>query len=159
MPKHLAKSPVRRTNLRAWRKYRGLTQLAVQQRLGINVSHLSHIETGHVPLNEKTATALAEVYGCSVHDLLNREPGSKILPDEPDVTWRLLREIQHDISDMRNARTVMVQLLGQHGVTLKMIATEQRALRSQLDRFVIEMREELRALRAVLGGGDERGNG
>jgi len=71
-------------------------------------------------------------------------------------TERLLREIQRDLADMRDDRTVMVAILERHDATLNSISAEQRALRSQLDRFRAEMREELRALRAVLSGGDEQ---
>jgi transcriptional regulator with XRE-family HTH domain len=127
----------------------------------MHVYRLSHIETGRAPLNEETLNALAELYDCSADDLLNREPGGKTLPADrlSFEGERLLREMQRNLADIRNARTVTIQMLAKHNATLNTISAEQRALRSQLDRFRAEMRKELSALRAVLSGGDERGNG
>lgn len=61
-------------------------------------------------------------------------------------TERLLREIQRDLADMRDDRTVMSAILERHDAALTSISAEQRALRSQLDRFRTEMREALKLL-------------
>jgi hypothetical protein len=65
------------------------------------------------------------------------------------LTERLLREIQRDLADMRDDRTVIVAMLERHDVTLSSIGAELRALRSQFDRFRAEVREDLRAIRTL----------
>jgi len=73
------------------------------------------------------------------------------------MTERLLREIQRELADMRDDRTVMISMLERHDTSISNIAVELRALRSQFDRFRIEvredtreMREDLRAIRTLL---------
>jgi len=68
------------------------------------------------------------------------------------VTERLLREIQRELADMRDDRTVMISMLERHDTSITGIGTELRALRSQFDRFRIEVREDLRAIRTLLEG-------
>jgi hypothetical protein len=73
------------------------------------------------------------------------------MSDDDNVTVRLLREIQRELADMRDDRTVMVAILERHDATLGNLIAEQRALRSQFDRYRNEAREEFRAVRGDLG--------
>ena len=79
------------------------------------------------------------------------------MSDRVSATERLLREIQRELADMRDDRTVMISMLERHDTSISNIAVELRALRSQFDRFRIEvredtreMREDLRAIRTLL---------
>jgi len=52
-----------------------------------------------------------------------------------------LRDIQRELAEMRDDRTVMVAMLTRHDASIDGISVELRALRSQFDRFRAEMRE------------------
>lgn len=69
-------------------------------------------------------------------------------------TELVLREIQRDLADMRDDRTIMLAILERHDAALNTISAEQRALRSQFDRFRAEMREGLRSLHDLLASRD-----
>lgn len=69
------------------------------------------------------------------------------MSDAVSHTDRLLREIQRELADMRDDRTVMISLLNRHDGSIDGLSVEMRALRSQFDRFRSEVREELRGMR------------
>jgi hypothetical protein len=60
-----------------------------------------------------------------------------------DVTHRILREIQRELADMRDDRTVIVAILNRLDASVTSLNAEMRALRSQFDRFRNEVRERL----------------
>ena len=70
------------TYLKQWRKYRGLTQEDVLNRLAVfdddklpqTGASLSRIENGKQIYTQRTLEALADVYQCSPHELLGRDP-------------------------------------------------------------------------------------
>ncbi|AKR57980.1 hypothetical protein XM25_19760 [Devosia sp. H5989] len=59
---------------RAWRKYRGLTQEALAERVGMSVSAVSQIETGAQGFTDSTLLAFANALTCEPGDLLSRDP-------------------------------------------------------------------------------------
>jgi hypothetical protein len=59
------------------------------------------------------------------------------------LTHRVLREIQRELADMRDDRTVIVAILNRLDAGVTSLSAEVRALRSQFDRFRNEMRERL----------------
>jgi len=63
---------------------------------------------------------------------------------------RFMREIRSELADMRDDRTVMISMLERHDASISGIGAEQRALRSQFDRFRTEVRSELAEQRALL---------
>lgn len=67
-----------------------------------------------------------------------------------DATVRILREIQSELADMRDDRTVMMAILHRHDASNEGVSAELRALRSQFDRFRTEMRERLARIEAAL---------
>lgn len=67
-----------------------------------------------------------------------------------NLTDRLLRDVQRELADWRDDRTVIVAMLERHDATLTSLSAELRALRSQFDRFRVEVREDLRAILAKL---------
>jgi uncharacterized coiled-coil DUF342 family protein len=60
---------------------------------------------------------------------------------DADLTLRILRDIQRELADMRDDRTVMISILNRHDSSIDGLSVELRALRSQFDRFRNEMRE------------------
>ncbi len=65
---------LRRTFLREWREFRGLSQEQAGARLGMDRSNLSRIERGEVPYNQALLEAAADAYDCEPWDLLNVNP-------------------------------------------------------------------------------------
>lgn len=65
---------LRRTYLREWRDYRGLTQEQACERIDIERSTLSRIERGEVPYSQGLLEAAAIAYGCEPWDLLHVNP-------------------------------------------------------------------------------------
>jgi hypothetical protein len=62
-----------------------------------------------------------------------------------DLTHRILilRDIQRELADMRDDRTVIVAVLNRLDASVTSLSAEIRALRSQFDRFRSEVRERL----------------
>lgn len=75
--------------LREWRDHYDLKLEDVAARIGMTHGHLSKIERGIHPYNEKCLEALAKVYKCSPIDLLSRNPRD---PEGLWTIWDDLRE-------------------------------------------------------------------
>lgn len=74
----------RKTFLREWRKAKpGRTIEMVAAELHISRTQLGRIEKGQQPYNQEMLETLAELYGCSVADLLIRDPS------DPDGIWSI----------------------------------------------------------------------
>jgi hypothetical protein len=71
---------------------------------------------------------------------------------EDTLTVRILREIQSELADMRDDRTVLISMLNRHDASIDGFSDELRALRSQFDRFRNEVRAGLRDIRDRLDG-------
>jgi flagellin-like hook-associated protein FlgL len=72
--------------------------------------------------------------------------GEERMSDEAptaDLTQRILRDIQRDLADMRDDRTVIVAILNRLDASVTSLSAKVRALRSQFDRFRNEIRERL----------------
>jgi transcriptional regulator with XRE-family HTH domain len=74
------KTKRRPTQIRAWRKARGLSlaklseRLLTMEELDISDAQLSRIERGDQPYSQDLVEALARVLGCTDFDLLWRDP-------------------------------------------------------------------------------------
>lgn len=80
----MAKKQRHKTFLREWRRTKpGRTLEVVAEQLGMSQPQLGRIERGDQPYNQDLLEALAELYGCSVADLLMRDP------TRPDNIWSL----------------------------------------------------------------------
>jgi hypothetical protein len=66
--------------------------------------------------------------------------------DPDNVAPRILRDIQRELADMRDDRTVMMAILNRVDASVTSLSAEMRALRSQFDRFRNEVREQLEVL-------------
>jgi transcriptional regulator with XRE-family HTH domain len=60
--------------LLAWRKHRGMTQAELAARIGIARSYLTKIERGDRRYDQPFLEGAAEALGCTVQDLLSRDP-------------------------------------------------------------------------------------
>lgn len=74
----------RKTYLREWRKMKpGRTIEVVAEHLHISRTQLGRIEKGQQPYNQELLEALADLYDCSVADLLIRDPS------DPEGMWSI----------------------------------------------------------------------
>lgn len=86
MPKRIAyrpKTPRRRTYIRQWREFRGLTQEQLADRLETSVPSISRLESGTQPYTQDTLEALAEALSTDPASLLMRDPSN------PEAIWSL----------------------------------------------------------------------
>lgn len=80
MAKTRSKEDRKPTYLRAWRKFRDLSQDRVIERLELEAEfpfskgQLSRVERGEQPYSQDLLEALAGIYGCDSADLLKRDP-------------------------------------------------------------------------------------
>jgi transcriptional regulator with XRE-family HTH domain len=69
--------------IREWRKFRGLTQDQLAERIGMDKGYLSKIETGKRRYDQPFLEAAAVVLQCAPADLLVRDPS------DPEGFWSL----------------------------------------------------------------------
>lgn len=69
--------------IKQWRKHRGLTQDQLAERIGIDRSYLSKIESGAKRYDQPFLEAAAEVLQCAPADLIIRDPR------DPDGIWSI----------------------------------------------------------------------
>lgn len=67
--------------IKEWRKHRGLTQVQLAERIGIDKSYLSKIESGARRYDQFFLEAASEALRCEPADLIIRDPS------EPDGIW------------------------------------------------------------------------
>ncbi|MBX3504456.1 MAG: helix-turn-helix transcriptional regulator [Parvibaculum sp.] len=70
----IPKEPVPTSYFRAWRKFRGLTQEQLAERVEMSVSSISQVETGNQGWTDRTLMAFAYALGCEPGDLLRPPP-------------------------------------------------------------------------------------
>lgn len=57
-----------------WRRFRGLTQSALAERIEMAMTNLSRIERGQVAYTQQTLEKIAKVLNCTPADLIGRSP-------------------------------------------------------------------------------------
>ena len=60
--------------VREWRKYRGLTQEQLAERIEATAGAISQLENGQINYTQPTLEALAFALSCTTGDLLSRDP-------------------------------------------------------------------------------------
>lgn|SRR5690606_17347145 len=75
--------------IREWRKYRGLTQQQLADRVDVAVSTISQLENGKQGYSQALLEGLAEALSCEPWDLLHNDPNKE--GDVVDLT-RLLKD-------------------------------------------------------------------
>lgn len=73
----------RPTFIREWRRYRNLTLERLADRLEVTPGNLSQLERGLIGYSQPLLEALANALGCSVADLLIRDP------TDPEGIWSI----------------------------------------------------------------------
>jgi len=73
--------------IREWRKYRGLTQEQLAERIGIARSYLTKIERGSRRYDQPFLEAAAEALRCSPSNLIDVDPTA------PDGLWSILETL------------------------------------------------------------------
>lgn len=78
-----ANEPKKKTFIREWRKYRGLTLQRLADRLDMTPSHLSMLERGERGYTQETLEAIA--------DALSTQPGSLLMrnPTNESAIWSI----------------------------------------------------------------------
>jgi transcriptional regulator with XRE-family HTH domain len=75
------------TFIRAWRDYRGLSQEEAAERVDVDRTTISRLESGKIPYNQDILERLALAYGCDVEDLIRVDP---LKPDPPRLVYQQL---------------------------------------------------------------------
>lgn len=73
--------------IKEWRKHRGLTQMQMAERIGIDKSYLSKIENNDRRYDQPFLEAAAEVLQCAPADLIIRDPA------DPDGIWSIYDQL------------------------------------------------------------------
>lgn len=76
----------RQTYLKEWRKFRGLTQSQLAERLGLTQATIARIERGDIAYTQPVLEAMADALRCEPADLIMRDPGKS-------SAWALLQAI------------------------------------------------------------------
>jgi transcriptional regulator with XRE-family HTH domain len=76
---HMAKKPHKRrpTFIREWRKYRGLSQDQVAERVGLSQATVARVERGDIAYTQPVLEAVADALGCAPADLIMRDPSAQ----------------------------------------------------------------------------------
>lgn len=69
------KGKKRRTFLKEWRKFRGLTQEQLAERLELTQATVARIERGDISYTQPVLEAMADALRCEPADLIMRDPG------------------------------------------------------------------------------------
>ena len=75
--------PGQRHHIKEWRKYRGLTQEQLAERIGIARSYLTKIERGTRRYDQPFLEAAAEALRCEPGDIITRNPS------DPESIWSI----------------------------------------------------------------------
>lgn len=81
IPRFKRKPVYRRTFIREWREFRGLTLEQLADRIGTTHPTLSRVERAIAPYSQAMLEALSVALGCEPADLLMRNP------NDPEGIW------------------------------------------------------------------------
>lgn len=73
--------------IKEWRKFRGLTQIQLAERIGMNQGNLSKIESGTRQYDQEFLELAADALRCEVPDLLVRDPTG------PEAIWSIWEQL------------------------------------------------------------------
>jgi len=95
----MAKKLPIRPHLRAWRKFKGMTLVALAERLGLAHPSVIAWEQGKAGVDDATFAAIAEAYGITVAEL-------SASPDDAERSRTLhrLMDVLKDLDDRRLSR-------------------------------------------------------
>ena len=81
--------------VRKYRKAKGFSQELLAEKVGISITHMSHIETGNTKLSLSVLVALANALEIQTDDLLSDRPSGR------SIAVSELEEILHTCSDVQ----------------------------------------------------------
>jgi transcriptional regulator with XRE-family HTH domain len=81
------KTKRRTTHIKDWRKFRGLTQEQLAERLGLTQATVARIERGDIAYTQPVLEAMAEALMCEPADLIMRDPS------KPGSIWSIWDQI------------------------------------------------------------------
>ncbi len=95
------------TFVKQWRKYRGLTQEALAEMVGLTSPSISQLETGKQGFTDESLSNLAMALGCTPAQLLAQDPS------KPDSFWPLFEAAEKlEGADRRRAYSIIHAALG-----------------------------------------------
>lgn len=68
------RGPLDRTYLKQWREFRKKSQDDLADEIGTSGATVSRMENGETPYSQDYVEAVAEALGCTVADLISRDP-------------------------------------------------------------------------------------
>lgn len=74
--------------IKAWRLHRGLTQVQLAERIGMDRSYLANIENGKRRYDQPFLEAAAEALRCEPADLIMRNPA------DPEGIWSIWDQLE-----------------------------------------------------------------
>lgn len=74
--------------LKEWRKFRGLTQQRLADRIEMSKGYISQLEKGDAPYNQDLIEGLADALNCDPADLIMRDP------TKPDAMWTIYDQLE-----------------------------------------------------------------
>lgn len=77
-----------RTYIREWRKFRGLNQTQLAERVELEQGTISRLENGTIAYTQPVLEAIAEALNCAPADLIMRDP------TQPGSLWSIWDQIQ-----------------------------------------------------------------
>jgi transcriptional regulator with XRE-family HTH domain len=80
----------RPTHIRAWRKFRGLSQEQLAEQVGLTQATIARLERGDIAYSQPVLEAMAEALNCQPADLIMRDP------KQPGSIWSLWDAISPD---------------------------------------------------------------
>lgn len=96
--------PRRKWFLKEWRKFRGLSQERLADRLGVHKGDISNLENGKRRYNQDVLEALADALECEPADLIMRDP------TDPEAFWTLWEQASEgEREDIRRLAEVLMQ--------------------------------------------------
>jgi transcriptional regulator with XRE-family HTH domain len=122
MPIRLKKpGPRNRHFIGPWRRFRGLTQEQLGERIGMSKASISRIENGETPYTQDVLETLAIVLNTTPASLLAEDPRAE------DGAWQLLAKLrQFSPSEQRQALAILDALVLNRSPPDEEIEIEQR---------------------------------
>lgn len=106
MPKRMPHKSTHRPHFfKEWREFRNLSQERASDRIGIDRSHLSKIETNKSEYNQAFLEQAADAYLCDPADLLIRNPLDK------SSAWTLFDTIRRAPAEKRESILAVVETM------------------------------------------------
>lgn len=99
------KEPKPRYFFKEWRKYRGMTQEELADKIGVSPPSISQLERGIQGFTDSTLKTLADALECKPGDLLMRNPL------DTDAPWSIWDNVKNSEPEKRAAIVAVVETM------------------------------------------------